>query len=125
LWNANVETQDSYLLGDYSFFDSVPIRFVAYPKNREASEDLLAYTNVQRLITIAEGWYILEQKSGHWYFNDLRFGLIPRKDGEPYFAFSYQLKPENGQIIAEEVSRTRGDAEYLVTSLWERIQGRH
>ncbi|MBT8209754.1 MAG: metal-dependent hydrolase, partial [Eudoraea sp.] len=123
LWNANIDTKDSYLLGDYSFFDTAPIRFTAYPKNRSASEEMMAYPNVQRLITIAEGWYIIEQKDGAWYFNDLRFGLIPRKQGDPYFAFSYKLGRDKGQIVAEEVSKTRGDAQYLIQSLWARIKG--
>ena len=123
LWNANVDTEDSYLIGDYSFFDSAPIRFTAYPKNRSASRDLSEYENVQRLIAIAEGWYILEQIEGEWYFNDLRFGLIPRKNGDAYFAFSYQLQLKNDEITAKEVSKTRGDAEYLMTSLWARIKG--
>ncbi len=123
LWNANIDTEDSYLLADYSFFDSAPIRFTAYPKNRTASAEIMEYPNVHRLITIAEGWFIIEQKEDQWNFYDLRFGLIPRKDGDPYFAFSYRLGLENGQIVAEEVSRTRGDAQYLIKSLWARIQG--
>ena len=123
LWNANVDTEGSYLIGDYSLFDSAPIQFTAYPKKRSASRDLSEYENVQRLITIAEGWYILEEKEGSWRFNDLRFGLIPRKNGDPYFAFSYRLQLENGKIRAKEVSKTRGDAEYLMTSLWARIKG--
>lgn len=32
LWNANIDTKDVYLLGDYSFFDSKPITFSAYEK---------------------------------------------------------------------------------------------
>ena len=124
LWNANIDTEDSYLLADYSFFDSSPIRFTAYPKNRAASAKMMEYPNVQRLITIAEGWYIMEEIDGQWNFYDLRFGLIPRKDAAPYFAFSYELGVENGQIVAEEVTKTRGDARYLVQALWTRIKGR-
>ena len=123
LWNANIDTEDSYLLGDYSLFDSSPIRFTSYPKNRTASAEMQEYPNVQRLVTIAEGWYILEQKDGQWYFHDLRFGLIPRKNKDPYFAFSYSLQLEDGQILAEEVAKSRVDAQYLAKSLWARIKG--
>ena len=123
LWNANIDTEDDYLIGDYSFFDSSPIQFTTYPKNRSASEEMMEYPNVQRLISIAEGWFIMEKIDGQWHFYDLRFGLIPRKGTAPYFAFSYQLGLENGQVVAEETTKTRGDAQYLVQSLWVRLKG--
>ncbi len=124
LWNANIETPDSYLIADYSFLDTAPILFTEYPKNRKASAQMMAFPNVQRLMAITEGWFILEQKNGQWYFYDLRFGLIPRKDAEPFFAFSYRLHNENGHITAEEVPKTGGDAQYLFHELWQRIKGR-
>jgi inner membrane protein len=123
LWNANVETEDAYLIGDYSFFDTKPIAFKTYPKNRSASAEIESYKNVQRLIDIAKDWYIIEEKNGQWMFNDLRFGLIPRKEGEPYFAFSYQLEEVDGEIQASEVPKTRDDAEYVMKTLLERIKG--
>ena len=123
LWNANVETSDSYLIGDYSFFDSQPIRFKSYPKNREASQKIMQYQNVKRLIDISKNWFILEQKNNHWYFNDLRFGLLPKKDGTPVFVFSYELKELDGNIIATEVPKSNTDAKFLLTTLFHRIKG--
>lgn len=124
LWNANIETQDAYLIADYSFFDKAPIRFTKYPKNREASKKLLGFPNVQRLIAISEGWYIIERIDGEWFFNDLRFGLIPREGQPPFFAFSYLLEERNGEILATEAPKTDRDAQYLLKILWQRIQGR-
>ncbi|MCA0132743.1 metal-dependent hydrolase [Winogradskyella alexanderae] len=123
LWNANVDTEDNYLIADYSFFDTKPITFKAYEKRRAQSEDLVFKTNIKRLITISEGWYIIEKKDENWYFNDLRFGLIPRKDKSPMFVFSYLLEDENGEIKATEVTKTRGDAKFLLSSLWIRFKG--
>src|SRR5690606_18592368 len=40
LWTANVETEDAFLIGDYSFFDSKPIQFSLHPKNHEFLGDL-------------------------------------------------------------------------------------
>ncbi|MEM9361380.1 MAG: metal-dependent hydrolase [Bacteroidota bacterium] len=124
LWNANIETADGYLLADYSFFDTVPITFRKYPKNREASRDVMSFQNVQRLANIAQGWFILERIQGVWYFYDLRFGRIPRKDGTSFFSFSYRLTEENGKIIAHEVPKTGRDAQYLLKVLWKRIKGK-
>ena len=123
LWNANIETKEAYLLADYSFFDSKPIQFKVYPKHRKEAEHLMKYQNVQRLISITEGWYILEEREGEWYFNDLRFGLIPRKDGTEFFTFSFHLSPKNNDVEATEMPRDQRDAKFMMELLWERIQG--
>ncbi|TYA71947.1 metal-dependent hydrolase [Seonamhaeicola marinus] len=123
LWNANIDTKEDYLITDYSFFDTQPLTFTKYPKGRASSDSLTNYPNVQRLIAISEGWYIIEQKDGEWYFNDLRFGLIPKKDGSSFFTFSYQLKEKDGSIEATEVPKTGRDATFLMNILWERIKG--
>lgn len=123
LWNANIDTKDSYLIGDFSFFDSKPISFKAYPKNRAVSAEIEDYDNVQRLIAISDGWYIIERKGDEWIFNDLRFGLIPRKNDEPYFAFSYVLRKVDGQFKATEVEKTREDASFIIEQLLTRMKG--
>ncbi|WP_299121312.1 metal-dependent hydrolase [uncultured Tenacibaculum sp.] len=123
LWNINIDTKDNYLITDYSFFDTQPLKFTKYPKHREKSDVLTKYTNVQRLIDISEGWYIIEQKDNQWYFNDLRFGLIPKKDGTSFFTFSYLLKEEEGNIQATELPKTGRDAKFLMKTLWQRIKG--
>ena len=123
LWNANIDTPDTYLIADYSFFDTQPIQFKKYSKKRYAAVKQLKYPNVQRLIAISEGWYVLEEKKGDWYFNDLRFGLIPKKDGSESFTFSYQLELQNNKIYATEVPKTGLDASFLLYEIWERIKG--
>ena len=123
LWNANIDTPNTYLIADYSFFDTQPIQFKKYSKKRDAAVKQLKYPNVQRLIAISEGWYVLEEKKGDWYFNDLRFGLIPKKDGSESFTFSYQLELQNNKIYATEVPKTGLDASFLLYEIWERIKG--
>ena len=123
LWNANIDTPDAYLIGDYSIFDTQSIRFIKYPKKRNASTKMLGYPNVQRLISISKGWFILEQKKNDWYFNDLRFGTIPKKDGTDSFTFSYQLKLQNNKITARELPKTGMDSKFLLRGIWERIKG--
>lgn len=123
LWNANIDTPENYLIADYSFFDTQPIRFKSYPKQRKTSKNLREFPNVKRLITISDGWYIIEKREGQWYFNDLRFGLIPRKEGEHFFSFSYRLEEHNEQLTATEVPKTGQDARFLMKTLWQRIKG--
>ena len=126
LWNANVDTQDAYLIADYSFFDSKPISFRSYPKNREQEPNFTnpqSKENLQRLIDISQGWYLMEEKEGNWYFYDLRFGLMPVANGKEQFVFSYLLKEENGVLTAQETEKAPRDAGLLLETLWERVKG--
>lgn len=123
LWMANVDTEDAYLMGDYSLFDSQPIEFKAYRKNRDLLGDLASNEKIKRLIAITEGWYTITEKEGQLYFNDLRFGLISMGDTEDQFAFSYKLMYTDNQLVVEETPKFRKDAKRLMASLWQRIWG--
>ena len=123
LWNCHVETADAYLLGDYSFFDSEPITFERYPKNREEHSRLLERPNVKRLIDISKGWFLITEEEGQAYFNDLRFGTAPTGKGGEAFVFSYRLTQAHGEIVATEREKTMADGRKLLDQLWERIKG--
>ena len=123
LWTANVETDDSFLIGDYSFFDSQAISFENYPKNHHLLGTLRSNDKVQRLIDISKGWYTITKKNGSLFFNDLRFGVLDPKAEDPSFVFSYKLTEENGEVIVEEVERNPEEAKKLLSVLGERIFG--
>ena len=123
LWMANIETEDAYLMGQYSFFDSQPISFSEYPKNHELLGKWAFNDKVKRLIEITEGWYSITEKNGQLYFNDLRFGLISLDTNETQFAFSYRLKPAGNTMLVEETPKFKRDVNKLMASLWQRIWG--
>ncbi|WP_422359668.1 metal-dependent hydrolase [Reichenbachiella sp.] len=124
LWSANVETEAAYLLGNYSLFDSQPIRFEPYPKNHQLLGDLIAEGSVQRMIAISEGWYTISQKEGQLYFNDLRFGLLSLDPNAQDFVFSYQINVvDSGQVIFTEVPKNKQDGKKLLAELWKRVKG--
>ena len=122
LWTANVETEEDYLIGSYSLFDTDRlVRFKAFPKNHDYLGQLKQEPEVQRLIDISNGWYVITEKDGDLYFNDLRFGQQnPYKEGSP-FTFSYRLKSENGKLKVEEVEKRPENAKEILTDLWHRI----
>ncbi len=127
LWNANIETEDAYLIADYSFFDSQPIKFDRYPKSRESElqpKNPASRENLERLIKITKGWYLMDKEEGQWYFYDLRFGRMPVSPGEEQFVFTYELFYDEREILqARERERKVEDAQFLMSYLWNRIKG--
>ncbi len=123
LWTANVETEDAFLIGDYSFFDSKPIQFFPHPKNHEALGNFADDDKVKRLIKITQGWYTISERNGELYLNDLRFGKLSLNPEEDRFAFSYLLKNEGNAVTILEEPKSPRDAETLLPALWERING--
>lgn len=126
LWNANVETANSYLLGDYSFFDTQSIKFDEYPKNRPAEpvyESAQAREDLERLKNIAQGWYLMENKNEQWCFYDLRFGLRPVNQNEEEFVFAYIVEEDKDGLIVNETEKNLEDAGLIFDQLWQRIQG--
>src|SRR5690625_7658075 len=63
LWTANVQTEDAFLIGDYSFFDTEPIQFYSHPKNHELLGKLKENKDVQRLIRVTEDKYKIGRAS--------------------------------------------------------------
>ena len=123
LWSANVETEDAYLIGYYSFFDTQPIEFYSYPKNHHLLGNYKDDISVKRLIKITKGWYTISDKNNSLYLNDLRFGLLSVAPNFQQFAFSFEIAEKQGKTIINEVPRNREKAKQLLKDLWIRIQG--
>lgn len=124
LWNAVIETDNGYYLGDYSFFDSQPISFDFYPKNEELISDIQNEKVIRQLQWISEDWFVITEIGERLYFNDMRFGMLNSDRKNPEFSFSYELIRENNSVQAIEVAnKSRGRAKELLSNLWKRIKG--
>ncbi|WP_308992406.1 metal-dependent hydrolase [Mariniflexile litorale] len=124
LWSVNVQTEDAYLLGNYSFFDTQPIPFESYTKNHELLGDLVENESVKRMIAISEGWYTINKKDDTLYFNDLRFGLLSLAPKSENFVFKYRLDIDaSGKVTFNEAPKDSRDGKKLLTELWQRIKG--
>lgn len=124
LWSANVETEDAYLLGNYSFFDTRPISFVSYPKNHKLLGELIENEKVQRMIRISEGWYIVTKENGQLYFNDLRFGLLSFAPNSQDLVFKYKIDTDSsGEVTFSEQPKGTRDGKKMIKELWERMRG--
>ncbi|MEP5255017.1 MAG: metal-dependent hydrolase [Winogradskyella arenosi] len=124
LWNANVDTENTYLLGRYSFFDTQPIQFEAYPKNHQLLGDLIQNEKVQRMIAISEGWYTITRENEQLYFNDLRFGVLSMEPQSQDFVFKYLISTDaSGEVFFTEQEKATRQGKKLIADLWERLQG--
>lgn len=123
LWMAHVELPDAYLIGDYSFFDTAPIAFERYGKNHHLLGELASRDKIRRLIRIAEGWYIISEREGRLFFNDLRFGILSKDAAGPEFVFSYEILEEAGGLEIREVERNPREGKKLLQELGSRILG--
>lgn len=124
LWNANISTSKGYYLADYSLFDSQPIRFTFYTKNRKLEEKLVNSYDFQQLKKISEGWYLVTEQNNRLYFNDLRFGLLNDSPENPQFAFSYRMIPmSDGIYSGEEVPKAKRDGKALLEKIFTRLKG--
>lgn len=124
LWSANIETEDAYLLGNYSFFDTQPITFEAYKKDHELLGALAGDEKVERMIAISKGWYTIIEQDDKLLFNDLRFGLLSMDEGAQNFVFQYEIvQDEHGQVQFVEQEKTKRDGKKLMADLWTRIKG--
>ena len=114
LWAANVDTEDAYLLGDYSFFDAQPITFNSYAKDHHLIDSIRGNERVERMIRISQGWYTISKQDGNLYFNDLRFGLISLEPQSQDFVFKYEIgEDERGNITFTEVPKDQQDAKAI------------
>ncbi|MEW5677150.1 metal-dependent hydrolase [Flavobacterium enshiense] len=123
LWNANIDTKEAYLIGDYSLLDSQPIVFRKYQKNHNLERMLKGNNDFEKLKTISEGWYLVHESKGNLYFNDLRFGLLDDNPKTPKFAFSYQFIQGKEGLKAIEAPKDRKDAKLLLSKMFTRLKG--
>lgn len=124
LWTTNVKVANGYWIGDYSFFDTKPIRFQFIPHQEHLIAAIDKEAVIQQLKRMTEGWYCITQKEEQLYFNDLRFGLMNTEPNDLKFSFSYQITEENGVIKAVELpNKNSAQAKKLLGELWVRLWG--
>nr|WP_317631871.1 metal-dependent hydrolase [uncultured Flavobacterium sp.] len=124
LWNANVMTKDSFLLADYSLFDSKPIIFDSYLQNENLGNSYKNHPEFKQLIDISEGWYTLEKSNNGIIFNDLRFGLLKKEKNITKFTFSYELsKTDINTLEIKEIKKENKDGKKFLAKILKRIKG--
>jgi inner membrane protein len=123
LWTANVETKNSFFIGNSSFFDQHAIHFSEYPKNHYLLGDIVKQ-KTKRMIAISKGWYTINKKDNNLYFNDLRFGVLSIQPDATNFVFKYKIEiATDGTPFFLEEPKEKSDGKKLLLDLWVRIKG--
>lgn len=124
LWSANVETDEAYLLGHYSFLDTKPITFETYKKNHDLLGDLIHDKTVQRMINVSEGWFTIVKTNDQLLYNDLRFGLLSMERGAQNFVFQYEIiADDDGLVRFVEQKKDKREGKKMMRDLWTRVKG--
>ena len=124
LWTANVDTKDSFYIGNSSFFDEQPIHFSEYPKNHYLLGNIAKHPKTKRMIAISKGWYTINKKENNLYFNDLRFGVLSMQPNATNFVFKYKIEvTADGTPFFLEEPKEKSDGKKLLLDLWGRIKG--
>ncbi len=128
LWNATVEAEDAYYMGQYSIFDTSPISFLKVPKNHDLISAPSEDNTVNVLSWFSDGFYsVYHRADGLFQINDLRFGTFRGTGEKNDFIFRFVLdRDANGNY---ELLRTEGgpseedDRGEIFKDLWLRIKG--
>jgi len=123
LWTANIETEDAFLIGYYSLFDSQTINFGIHPKNHQLLGNLAENDKIKRLMQLTNGFYTITQTEGELYFNDLRFGTLSVDPNNQQYVFSFLLEGDKENLTITENRKRPEDAQKMMGELWQRIKG--
>lgn len=126
LWTFNIETETSFLISYYSLLDEN--RELDYKEFSKNDELLIPYRNnpeVERLIQLTKGTYVIEKYEDGVLMHDLRFGLVESfEENSAEFVFSYIIKnTQNGVKIVQKQNSFK-DTRKLFSKLIDRILGR-
>jgi inner membrane protein len=127
LWAVTVKTEEGYYNGFYSLFDdNKHIDFTYFPQQKELLELYLPHPELERLLYITKGYYIVEEEAEKLLIHDLRFGQFngwQKDEARGGFAFTYTLQQEGEKLqIGQQDFSFRPEEGYIHAYL-SRIAG--
>ena len=130
LWNVVVDTEEAFLLGQYSILDEIPIAFHPTSKGYELLHNLDTDETLGVLRWFSDGYLnAVRRNDGSLQLNDLRFGTFSgrAKDADDYI-FRFKLI-DHGPQETYGFERAQGGppdekAEDMMLKLFDRASGR-
>jgi inner membrane protein len=132
LWIGTIETEEGYYEGSYSLMDSDKnIHFKFFPKNHESIKHIRGDKDLEQLIFISKGYFVIYSEGDDYFFCDFRYGRSNGWDynqSEDQFTFQYRIESKNDEKgtaslnITREFGNRKIDKE-MFYRLWRRIIG--
>ncbi len=127
LWTANIETEKSFLIGHYSILDSIiQPKYTSYPKKHYLLNKYTENEELQKILKIMKGNFIVQHKGKDLLLSDLRFGKMYFGEDNSPFVFNTLLEISNNKIQAIKEANPTREKERINNSLsllWNRIKG--
>ena len=130
MWQAMVETPDSFYFGVYSLLDRrKDMEFVALAKHHELIKPYEKEPLVDILLWFAQGYYSVTQNpDGTLRFNNLRFGLMltstDTKDWTYIVGYNIGANPDKAGIFdVWQTGNPMARRADLFSAFWERLKG--
>lgn len=125
LWTANAETEDAFYIGYYSFLDnSSEVDFYRFEKNLHLIKPYRNNPDLERLIFLTKGYYVLKEVEGGLEMYDLRFGLTEGFDqGKGDFVFTYSIQENKGELQITQLPNSFKGTKGVIRKLVKRIGG--
>lgn len=124
LWYAVAETDSSYIMADYSLFDTKSqfSAFKTVPKIRDLNPDI--HQDIKNLVWFSNGFYNVEQlNETNYLYNDLRYPIIENEDMERESVFSFILFKDGERLNMKPAKPKFDGMGAFVEKLWIRIKG--
>ncbi|HOY12456.1 MAG TPA: metal-dependent hydrolase [Saprospiraceae bacterium] len=130
LWSGTVETQDHFLLGQYSLFDKeAKMLFQEIPKNHHLLSEVKADDfDVNTIKWFSKGYYAaMYRKDGRLQVNDMRYGTFGGDGmGEDDYIFKFVLEKDSSGYYHIDPASQRpagNNMQSAFKALFERLKG--
>ncbi|WP_242204393.1 metal-dependent hydrolase [Aestuariivivens insulae] len=123
LWYGIAETEEAYLIANYSLFDTNNrfAHFITLPKQRDLVPS--EYRDVKRLSWFSNGYYSIYKVSADAYlYSDLRYPLLDENDPNSC-VFSFVLYHENNRLNMKPFERNTEKISEAMQAIWKRAKG--
>mgnify|MGYP001275983770 CR=1 FL=1 len=128
LWSCTAESEEYYYIGEYSFFDEVPVEFHQIEKNHDLLSNIDSDPTISSLRWFSDDYFCITEIEEGLLFNDLRFGMFRDNEGKPAgYIFSFLLtENEDGSYTMSKYDRGPKDdgRTNFFENLFKRIKGR-
>jgi inner membrane protein len=125
LWTFNIEQKDRFLITYYSFLDKDDELLIhEFPKNHHLLNPYRNHKDIEKLIFLTKGYFIIEAVEDGLLMHDLRFGLTEGFTSEVGdFVFTYKIQEKDGDLFIEQVQQSFRGMEDVLKKNYQRMLG--